>query len=296
MRLKTKTARIDVAEFRENPNSPGNRSSSRFFRQNTPRFRSPIIIVGWRSLRISTPVLTGRPSKMLRLICLLTLLLASSRLMAEQGKVLLQDDFEREESDDSKEEVGNGWSTNSKSRAKGDKQVDLKDGAMHITISPRADHGVSVVHDVAFRNVLIEMRFKIGEGDDLGINIADMKEKSVWAGHICVARIRPDNLEISDLKPGTMKLEHREARKSKTETREMKELIKTRRRYFKVKTKTDVWHDLAIRIEGETMTVSINGKQAGQFSSPGIGHDTKSRIRLSVHKQAWVDDVKVTAL
>ena len=36
--------------------------------------------------------------------------------------LLLSDDFEREESDDSKEEIGKNWSTNSKSRAQGKKQ------------------------------------------------------------------------------------------------------------------------------------------------------------------------------
>ena len=57
-------------------------------------------------------------------------------------KLLIQDDFEREESDPEKEEVGNGWGTNSRSRAKGVKQVDLVDGAMHITRADVADHGV----------------------------------------------------------------------------------------------------------------------------------------------------------
>lgn len=219
-----------------------------------------------------------------------------SMLVAQSGEVLLEDKFDREESDDSREEIGNGWSTNSKSRAKGQKQVDLKNGAMHITMAAVADHGVSVVHDVAFKDALIEMRFKISEGDDLGINIADMKEKSVWAGHICVARIKPHVVEISDLKTGQMKLTHREARKANRETPEMKKLVKSRRKYFKVKTKTDEWHSLAVRILGETMSVSINGEQIGQFSSPGIGHATKSRIRLSVNKEAWVDDVKITSL
>ena len=70
------------------------------------------------------------------------LLLATALFTAAAGKpaapagfetLLFSDDFERAEADDTKEEVGKGWGTNSKSRAQGQKQVDLKDGAMHIT-------------------------------------------------------------------------------------------------------------------------------------------------------------------
>jgi hypothetical protein len=66
------------------------------------------------------------------------------------GKLLFSDDFERNESDESKEMIGNGWTTNSRTRAKGRKQVDLRDGAIHIVKADVADHGVSVVHEAAF--------------------------------------------------------------------------------------------------------------------------------------------------
>ena len=62
------------------------------------------------------------------------------------GELVFQDDFERSESQEKKDEPGKGWATNSNKRAQGDKQVDLKDGSMHIFISPRADHAVSVTH------------------------------------------------------------------------------------------------------------------------------------------------------
>jgi len=42
------------------------------------------------------------------------------------------------------------------------------------------------------------------------------------------------------------------------------------------------------------MAVKINGNSAGKFTSEGIGHPTKSRLRLAVPKSAWVDDIKVT--
>ncbi|MEL6898691.1 MAG: family 16 glycoside hydrolase, partial [Planctomycetota bacterium] len=185
-------------------------------------------------------------------------------------KVLLKDDFNRSEKDDSKEQPGGKWKTNSKSRAGGNKQVDLKDGVLHIYRHKTADHGVSVVHDLPFSNVDVQMRFKLRRGDDLGINLADMKEKSVHAGHICVARVQTNRVTISDLKTGRMRLEVRTARKSGKETPEMKRLIKSKENAVKHALTPDQWHQLHVKIDGNTMSVKIDGKLVNQFASPGI--------------------------
>ncbi|WP_145197013.1 family 16 glycoside hydrolase [Thalassoglobus polymorphus] len=212
------------------------------------------------------------------------------------GEVILEDHFERTETDDQLEQVGNGWGTNSKSRAKGVKQVDLVDGAMHITRADVADHGVSVTHEVAFKDATIELRFKLGKNDDLGINIADMKEKSVHAGHICMTRIRPNRVEIVDLKTGRMDLKNRERRLANQLSEDEKRDINKKSKYFKVDLKANQWHQLKVSIQGDVMSVTIDEKFVGKFQSNGIGHLTKSRLRLAVGKSAWVDDVKVTRL
>ena len=209
------------------------------------------------------------------------------------GTLLIEDNFNRNESDESREMIGNGWSTNSRTRAKGQKQADLRDGALHITRAKVADHGVSVVHEADFRDATIQCRFRLGEADDLGINIADMKEKSVHAGHICLARIRLNRLEITDLKTGRMKIEHRDAKKDGKETAAMKKLVNSKSGYFDLRLAADEWHTLSVRINGDSMTVRINGDIAGEFTSSGIGHPTKSRVRLAVNRSAWVDDFRL---
>lgn len=250
---------------------------------------------------------------MKRLIPLLafsaSLIVSTDADAARNGTVLFEDRFDRNEKNDAKEELGNGWTTNSKSRAQGKKQVDLKDGALHIYRADVADHGVSVVQDVSFRDVTIFLRFKLRTQDDLGINIADMKEKSVHAGHICMARIRPNRLEIVDLKTGRMKKEFRDARQAKKETPAMKKAIKGKSKFFPLDLKPNKWHQLEVRIDGEQMQVTLkeelpmkgDGPQTGvrergvfRFISPGIGHPTKRRLRLAVNKEAWVDDLTIT--
>jgi hypothetical protein len=214
---------------------------------------------------------------------------------APAGVILLQDDFQRDESDPKLEKIGNGWETNSLKRAAGNKQVDLVDGAMHITRHPVADHGVSVVHDVDFRDATIGLRFRLGAKDDLGINIADMQEKSVHAGHLCVARVRLNKVDLTDLKTGNMNLPIRSARQGGKLTPAQKKLIASKTRSFPLDLAADTWHQLTVQIDGDTMRMRINGQAIGQFSSPGIAHPTKRRLRLSVNRSAWVDDVKIWA-
>ncbi|MCA9140999.1 MAG: hypothetical protein KDB00_29710 [Planctomycetales bacterium] len=209
------------------------------------------------------------------------------------GDILLEDHFERQESNDAKEDIGNGWSTNSRTRAAGNKQADLDDGALYIYRHAVADHGVSVVHEAAFKDAKISLRFKIGDGDELGINIADMNEKSVHAGHLCVAKIRLGKLTLVDLKTGRMDLGMREKSQAKTLDAADKKLLADKEKSFPIKLDADTWYQLELVIDGPTMTTRIDGKEIGAFSSPGIDHATKSRLRLAVAKNAWVDDVMI---
>ena len=220
-----------------------------------------------------------------------------TRVSADDGtvslKTIFQDKFNREEEAGAKENPGNGWGTNSKTRAKGKKQVFLRDNAMYIKRAAVADHGVSVTQDVSFQDVKITTRFMLPQQGDLGVNIADMNEPSVHAGHICMARIKPASLEIVDLKTGRMRKEIHEKNKAKTLTKAEKKDISTKSKIVPLKLKTDVWHNLEIVIAGDTMSVKIDGRQIGRMTSAGIGHETKRRIRLAVNTEAWVDDFNV---
>ena len=214
----------------------------------------------------------------------------------EHGEILIDDDFNRQEENNAVEQIGNGWGTNSKKRAKGVKQVDLLDGAMRITRAEVADHGVSVFHEAAFKDAVVSLRFQLSKGDDLGINIADMNEKTVHAGHICMARLQLNKLEIKDLKTGSMDLARRKRRQNGAETPEDKKRISETTTKKTIKLDPDRWHELEIRIVDDQMIVKLNGDIAGMFSSEGIAHSTKSRLRLSVNQNAWVDNVKLVRL
>lgn len=210
------------------------------------------------------------------------------------GELLFEDRFERSEKDDSKEEVGGGWGTNSKSRANGNKQVDLVDGAVHITMHKTADHGVSFTHPAEFRDGSILLKLKLREGDDFGINIADLKEKSVHAGHLCQAKFKAGKVTLTDMKTGQMRLDLRTKRQAGEKmSAEEQKLIKSRSQTFDAPLSAGEWHNIEMHIDGPQMIVKVDGQVVGEFESEGIAHPTKRLLRLAVNNQAWVDDVRV---
>ncbi len=212
----------------------------------------------------------------------------------ELGQLVFEDSFERSESQEQKDEPGNGWGTNSKSRAKGNKQVDLRDGAMYIYLSPEADHAVSVTHAAEFTDGAVSLRFMLeGEKDVLGLDFADLSFKEVHAGHLFKVGVSTTKMDIDDMKSGSMNMAFYEAKKAKTLTKEQLALIASKKKVFPVKTAAGKWHDLVVRIQGDTVSVSIDGKDVGAFASEGFAHPTKKMLRLSVPHDAVVDDVKI---
>jgi hypothetical protein len=228
--------------------------------------------------------------------CALVLCLTVPVFAEDRGKLIFEDDFERNESQETKDEIGKGWGTNSRTRAAGNKQVDLKNGAMYIYIHKVADHAVSVTHPAEFRDGSVELRFMLeNEKDSLGLNFADLKYKKVHAGHLFMAKVNPRYVELTDLKTGNMDLKTRELRLAKKLPAELQEQLKTKRKRFPVKLETGKWYTLLVTVSGEELTVKIDGRTVGSFSSAGMAHPTKRLLRLSVPRNAVVDDVKIYA-
>jgi hypothetical protein len=209
------------------------------------------------------------------------------------GTLLFSDDFEREDGSKQKDGIGNGWGTNSNSRAAGNKQVELKNGAMYISMHPAADHAVSVTHPAEFKDGVVSLRFMLeGEKDSLGVDFADLQCKEVHAGHLFKVTASTKKVDVDDMKTGGMNLKFNERKKSKTLTPDEKEFIASKKKSFPLQLDTGKWHDLRIHVAGDTISVSVNGKNVGSFTSEGFAHPTKRMIRLSVPHSAVVDDVK----
>jgi hypothetical protein len=212
----------------------------------------------------------------------------------ERGTLIFEDDFERTESQETKDEVGNNWTTNSASRAGGNKQVDLKDGAMHIYRHKAADHGVSVRQDAEFRDGSVTLRFMLENPEDsLGLDFGDAELKTVHAGHLFKVTIGTSNLDIADTKTGVMNKEIHTQKQSGELSPEIQKMLKSKTKRFPVKLEAGQWYSMDIDIKDDTLRVAIDGEEAGSFKSEGFAHPTKRMLRLAVPKKAVVDDLKI---
>ncbi len=209
------------------------------------------------------------------------------------GTLVFSDDFERKETQQVKDEPGNGWNTSSSWSAKGHKEVDLVDGTLHIYIHPEAIHAVDVGHAFAFTDGTAQMRFKFHEAKDtLMLNFADLSCKEVHAGHICAATFATKKVNLQDMKTGNMLLKYFDDRKAGKLSKEDEALIKTKQKSFPYEISLNEWHSLSVTISGDTLKASVDGKEVGSFSSVGIAHETKQVLRLLVSNQVTIDDVK----
>jgi hypothetical protein len=66
-------------------------------------------------------------------------------------------------------------------------------------------------------------------------------------------------------------------------TDDEKKMLASKAKRFPVKLKLQDWHTLVVQTEGDEIRVSIDGKEAGSFKSPGVNHDTKSLISLTTN-------------
>jgi hypothetical protein len=231
----------------------------------------------------------------LPLVILFILPLPSLFAANAPGQLIFQDDFSRTESQEKTDEPGNDWATNSKSRAKGNKQVDLRNGAMYISTHAEANHAASVTHPVEFTNGTITLRFMLEDArDSLGVNIADPQCKEVHAGHLFAARINSKQVLLQDLKTGNMRLDIRTAKEAKQKlTDEQQEALKGKQRALPHEVEVGKWHDLLLQVKGDEISATIDGKLVGSFKSPGIAHPTKRMLRLPTPRNVVVDDLKV---
>lgn len=213
---------------------------------------------------------------------------------ADFGELIFEDQFERTESQEKNDEPGNDWTTSSERTAPGQKQVDLRDGAMHMHTAEGANHAVSTRHEFAFSDGTIGMRFRLDhESDQLQLNFADLELKTVHAGHLFDAVVSLKAVSFDDKKTGSMNLEIRGAKGKGALTTEQEAALKTKKKSFPHPIAKGEWHDLLVHLEGDRITAVVDGEEVGSFQSEGIAHPTKRLLRLLVPGAATVDDVRI---
>ena len=218
----------------------------------------------------------------------------ASQRVSNYGELIFVDRFERSESQETKDEPGNAWTTSSETRAAGNKQVDLRDGALHFWTHEVADHAVSVRHEMDFTDGTLQLRFRLEDSKDtLKLNFADPTEKSVHAGHLFDVVLALDQVTCVDRKTGAMNLRIREAIKAKSLSGEQKELLKSKQKSVKHDLAKAQWHVATVHIGVKRVRVNVDGEDVIEFESDGFAHSRKRLLRLLTPTQATIDDLRI---
>lgn len=226
----------------------------------------------------------------------LSLLTTMFAFAAEEPTVkpIVHDDFNRAE-------VGKNWSTNDGRaqrtsgvpKEKFVSQSQIENGVLQIRRTKGSDHGASVKTPAEFTNGEIKLRFRLTGENKFSVNMNDPELKTVHAGHICKVEIAPNSVMVQDQKTGTMNLKIREQRLENKLTAETKKMLATKQKKFPAKVAAGDWHNLFIRVQGETISVTIDEVSIGEFSSDGLAHSPKRNIAFAVNVAVDVDDVTV---
>lgn len=201
-------------------------------------------------------------------------LVAATAFAADYPRVIFSDDF-------SAEGFGKAWGHYKSSSV-------VKDGMLVGITAPTSDH--SAVDHIRFTGekdlqVSVKFRFVSDKAKSFNVWFDDKNYKGSHAGHICQATISPAGVNMADAKTGGFNLEGGlyDRKKANQLTDDEKKMLASKQKRFPGTVSLNEWHVLVVTTQGDTIRVSIDGKDAGSFQSPGIAHDTKSLVSLTTN-------------
>ncbi len=202
------------------------------------------------------------------------LLLATAAFAADYPRVIFSDDF-------SAEGFGKAWGHYKSSSI-------VKDGVLVGITAPTSDH--SAVDNIRIEGerdlqVSVKFRFVSDKAKSFNVWFDDKNYKGSHAGHICQATISPTGVNLADAKTGGFNLEGGlyDRKKANQLTDDEKKLLASKQKRVPAKLALGDWHTLVVTTSGDTISVSIDGKEIGSFTSAGIAHDTKSLVSLTTN-------------
>jgi hypothetical protein len=172
-----------------------------------------------------------------------------------------------------------------------DMNIPAMDGKRAVTA-----HAAVYGLEIPTKDSVVEVKIKFAGASMIDVEFDDRAYKGAHYGHLCRAQVRLDRVTIMDEREGTQNERVKAMRLDPATKAEADRIIRQHMAHFPLAEKLEQgkWYTLAVETIGETMRVTIDGKPAAYFKSPGIGHATKSKIELGVAgKDGFFDDIKV---
>lgn len=218
--------------------------------------------------------------------------------LLKHAHLVFEDDFNRSEKNDSIEDLGKGWKSNSKKSAGGHKQADLRNGVLFVEMWKNANHGTSILHTAPFDDGIVTLKLKMLNSKGVKLNFNDPNAKNLaHAGHVCQISISPKVVKLIDHISGIFQKDIHKMRKNGTDKKKIQQLLKGKSSKHDVNLKLNYWYEIAILFQKDVLSVYIDKTLVKQLKSIGIDHNVKDNIALVLWgSSAEFDDLKVFSL
>ncbi|HEV7403852.1 MAG TPA: hypothetical protein VGO11_13025 [Chthoniobacteraceae bacterium] len=171
-----------------------------------------------------------------------------------------------------------------------DQNIPAADGKPAVT-AHAAVHGL----EIPTKDSVVEVKIKFEGASMIDVEFDDRKFTGSHYGHLCRAQVRLDGVTLIDEKEGSMRNDIYEMKDPAKKAERDKLLVGRSARFpFPAKLEPGKWYTFGVETVGDQMRVTLDGKAAGYLKSPGLAHETKSKIELGVAgKDGYFDDIKV---
>ena len=214
--------------------------------------------------------------------------------IAEKKEVLFKDDMDGSSPDKRWHRVVDTFAFE-KGALKGTqtrvKDEPSKDGKSVITA-----HAAVYGLEVPTKDSVVEVKIRFDGCTMIDVEFDDRKYTGSHYGHLCRAQVRLDKVTILDEREGSQNEIIKALKKEKDPAKqaEAAKLMAGKSATFPVSLEQNKDYTLVVETVGDEMRVSIDGKAVAFLKSPGIGHETKSKIELGVAGQSgWFDGITV---
>ncbi|MCB1231227.1 MAG: hypothetical protein KDN19_13215 [Verrucomicrobiae bacterium] len=215
-----------------------------------------------------------------------------SRSIAEKKELLFSDNFDSSEHDSKWHRVvdtfafEDGALKGTQTRVK---DMPSKDGKSVIKA-----HAAVYGLELPTKDSVVEVTMRFDGCSMMDVEFDDRQYTGSHYGHLCRAQVRLDKVTILDEREGTQNEEIKAMKLDPSKKDEVAKRMAGKTATFPVDLEAGKTYTVVVETVGDEMRVTIDGKAVAFLKSPGIGHETKSKIELGVAGQSgWFDDIKV---
>jgi hypothetical protein len=215
-----------------------------------------------------------------------------SKPIAQKGEVLFSDDMNGSDHDKRWHRVVDTFVF--ENNALKGTQTRVKDTPSKDGKSIIKAHAAVYGLELPTKDSVVEVKMRFDGCTMMDVEFDDRKYTGSHYGHLCRAQVRLDKVTIMNEREGSQNEIIKAMKADPAKKEEVAKMMAGKSATFPVKLEQNKDYTVVVETVGDEMRVSIDGKPVAFLKSPGIGHETKSKIELGVAGQSgWFDDIKV---